>query len=201
VIVGISAFAGAFLKQAGVNFDPFLAIEIVVVMAALAIYCIWMALRLSLAFPACIVEKLGALPTLKRSISLTNGTMGRIFILYLLGTVLNYLVSMVVIVPILIVAALIPGANSPAHADSFYAVVARIAECTFFAVQALIKPVYGIALVVFYYDQRVRLEGFDIEWMMLRAGLVVPQSPIAPESDPETPPSSAPETSPPPEPV
>ena len=28
----------------------------------------------------------------------------------------------------------------------------------------------------FYYDQRIRLEGFDIEWMMQRAGLVVPPS-------------------------
>ena len=39
-----------------------------------------------------------------------------------------------------------------------------------FAVQALTKPVYGIALVLFYYDQRIRQEGFDIEWMMQRGG-------------------------------
>lgn len=200
VIVGISAFAGAFLKQAGVNFDPFLAIEIVVVMAALAIYCIWMALRLSLAFPACIVEKLGALPTLKRSISLTNGTMGRIFILYLLGTVLNYLLSILIVFPILIVATLIQNANSPERGQTIYAVMSFFAYLTAFAVQALIKPVYGIALVLFYYDQRVRLEGFDIEWMMLRAGLVVPPEPqtqIALASDAETPPESEPETLPP----
>jgi hypothetical protein len=34
--------------------------------------------------------------------------------------------------------------------------------------------VYGIALMLFYYDQRIRQEAFDIEWMMLKAGLVVP---------------------------
>jgi hypothetical protein len=44
-----------------------------------------------------------------------------------------------------------------------------------FAVQALTRPVYGIALTLFYYDQRIRQEAFDIEWMMLQAGLVVPQ--------------------------
>jgi len=62
-------------------------------------------------------------------------------------------------------------------------------------VQALTKPVYGIALVLFYYDQRMRLEGFDIEWMMLRAGLVVPTAPqtqIELASDPETPRTEAP---------
>jgi hypothetical protein len=42
------------------------------------------------------------------------------------------------------------------------------------AVQAFTKPVFGIALVLFYYDQRIRNEGFDIEWMMQRAGLVAP---------------------------
>jgi hypothetical protein len=41
-------------------------------------------------------------------------------------------------------------------------------------VQALIKPIYGIALMLFYYDQRIRLEGYDIEWMMQQAGLVAP---------------------------
>jgi hypothetical protein len=55
-----------------------------------------------------------------------------------------------------------------------------------FAVQALTRPVYGIALMLFYYDQRIRQEGFDIEWMMLKAGLVVP-----PLSHPQAQPSLA----------
>jgi hypothetical protein len=38
--------------------------------------------------------------------------------------------------------------------------------------------VYSIALMLFYYDQRIRHEGFDIEWMMQRAGLItVPANP------------------------
>jgi hypothetical protein len=32
-------------------------------------------------------------------------------------------------------------------------------------------PVYAIALVLFYYDQRVRQEGFDIEMLMRQAGM------------------------------
>ena len=42
----------------------------------------------------------------------------------------------------------------------------------YFAVKALTKPIYGIALTVFYFDQRIRKEGFDIEWMMQQAGML-----------------------------
>jgi hypothetical protein len=41
----------------------------------------------------------------------------------------------------------------------------------------LLKPILGIAQVLFYYDQRIRQEGFDIEWMMLQAGLTPPAAP------------------------
>jgi hypothetical protein len=39
------------------------------------------------------------------------------------------------------------------------------------AVSALIGPLYPIALTLFYYDQRIRREGYDIERMMDAAGL------------------------------
>jgi len=45
-----------------------------------------------------------------------------------------------------------------------------------FTVQVLLAPVSWIALVLFYYDQRIRKEGFDIEWMMQQAGLTQPAS-------------------------
>ena len=43
-----------------------------------------------------------------------------------------------------------------------------------------IAPVSAIALVLCYYDQRVRKEGFDIEWMMQQAGLAQPLSATPP---------------------
>jgi hypothetical protein len=39
------------------------------------------------------------------------------------------------------------------------------------AIASLIGPIYPIALTLFYYDQRIRREGFDIEQMMAAAGL------------------------------
>ncbi len=147
---------------------------------ALVGYCIWMLLRLSLAFPACVVEQIGATSALKRSISLSRGTKGRIFLLYLLGTVLNYLLTMAFTIPAIIVIALVPGASNPKYAQTAGTVMMLVIYGASFAIQALTKPVYGIALMLFYYDQRIRQEGFDIELLMQRAGLVAPPPPPPP---------------------
>ncbi len=40
-----------------------------------------------------------------------------------------------------------------------------------FVTNTLIGPIYSTGLTLFYYDQRIRKEGFDIEWMMQAAGL------------------------------
>jgi hypothetical protein len=36
---------------------------------------------------------------------------------------------------------------------------------------ALIKPIYSIGLTLFYYDARVRKEGFDLERMLERSSI------------------------------
>jgi hypothetical protein len=43
----------------------------------------------------------------------------------------------------------------------------------------LIGPIYPIALTLFYYDQRMRREGYDIERLMDAAGLQAPLTPPA----------------------
>jgi len=40
-----------------------------------------------------------------------------------------------------------------------------------FVTNTFIGPMYATGLTLFYYDQRVRKEGYDIEWMMQAAGL------------------------------
>ncbi len=39
---------------------------------------------------------------------------------------------------------------------------------------SVLGPLYPIAVTLFYYDQRIRKEGFDIEWMMQSAGMTEP---------------------------
>jgi len=147
-------------------------IVMIVVFTAMAGYAIFMTLCVSLAFPGCVAETINAGTAIKRSFRLSKGTRGRIFVLYLLGAVLGWIVSMVVLVIFVFVLALNPGLNRPQNEQMMGMAMIFLIYGSSFAVQSLTKPVYAIALMLFYYDQRIRKEGFDIEWMMERAGLV-----------------------------
>ncbi len=139
--------------------------------AGLAVYAVWMLLRLCLAFPACVVEGMSTWNALKRAAALSEGTKGRMILLFLLGYALTWLLALGFTIPIGILLALVPGANNPQHAQMLGTILMFAWYGLWFAVQALTKPVYGIALTLFYYDQRIRKEGFDIEWMMQQAGM------------------------------
>jgi len=166
-----SALLGTLARRAGIG---------------LVTYGVWMNLRLSLAFPACVVEQIGLWNALRRTSSLTIGTKGRILLLYLLGAALNWIITIAVWLPVVILVSIVIGSGNPQRADAVGTIAGFAVYGVSFAVQALTQPVYGIALVLFYYDQRIRQEAFDIEWMMLQAGLVVPPPP-----QPEEPPISA----------
>jgi uncharacterized membrane protein len=185
VMIFLAIGTAALAKAAGAGsiIGALLGVGAVLIFIALIGYVFYMLLRLSLAFPACVVEQIGAWAAVKRSSILSKGTKGRIFVLFLLATVLSWLLSMGVTLPLTIVIALLPGMSNPQHAPIAAIVIALISYGAAFAVQALIGPVYGIALVLFYYDQRIRMEGFDIEWMMRQAGMVPAPTPI-PEAAP-----------------
>jgi hypothetical protein len=160
--------------------------------AAVAIYAFWTLLLLCLAFPTSVVEDVGAGTALKRAISLSKGTRGRIFVLYLLGWLFRWGISLALLIPLILIVALIPGLDSPRHAQALGSVTVVLVYGSGFLVRAMTKPVYTIAQMLFYYDQRIRKEGFDIEWLMRQAGMV--QMP-APAAAPWMPPIRLPENS------
>lgn len=131
----------------------------------------WLLLRLSLAFPAAVVEEMGPWRAIKRANALSLGTRGRIFLLFLLGAALGWILSLGAFVPMAIIIALIPASNAPQNSELVSRILAFSWYGFSFAVQAVIRPIYGIALTLFYFDQRMRTEGFDIEWQMRQAGL------------------------------
>jgi hypothetical protein len=55
-------------------------------------------------------------------------------------------------------------------------VAQAISQIISFITNTFIGPIYATGLTLFYYDQRVRKEGYDIEWMMQAAGLTVPET-------------------------
>ena len=65
---------------------------------------------------------------------------------------------------------------------------------------AFVLPIYSIALTLFYYDQRIRKEGYDVEWLMEQAAVTpgaaplegisstnVMPGPLTPQTDPPGP--------------
>ena len=181
----LSTGLAAIVASTGIGAGGILILIEFLVFAGLVVYGFWMAIQLSLAFPALVVEQSGVWAALRRSFSLAKGTRGRILVLYLLCAALNWILSMAVTVPTLIVMALIPGASDPQHSSTTGAITAIVIYGSGFVVQALTRPVLAIALMLFYYDQRIRLEGFDIEWMMLKAGLIVPDAQPAAQPQPQ----------------
>jgi hypothetical protein len=73
-------------------------------------------------------------------------------------------------IPICTLLILISSYN-PQNAQTLGAILMFTWYGLWFAVQARTKPDYGIALTLFYYDQRIRKEGFDSERMMRYAGM------------------------------
>jgi hypothetical protein len=144
---------------------------LLIVGTGLVAYFFWMLLRICLAFSASVVEQSGAWASLKRANSLSKGTRGRILVLYLLRATLSWIVSLVLTVPIIIVLSLVPQLNTPQHQQTMGALMLFLFYGASFASQAFTKPVSGIALMLVYYDQRIRKEAFDIEWMMREAGM------------------------------
>jgi len=80
--------------------------------------------------------------------------------------------SMIAYIPIVMITAAVAAIGKGAEYATVTLIVAEILNFLInFALQTLITPVYITALVLFYYDQRIRTEGYDIEWMMAQAGL------------------------------
>jgi uncharacterized membrane protein len=128
------------------------------------VYGVWMSLRYSLAMPACVVEDTNASAALKRSIDLSKGSRGRIFVLGLLVYAVKLLLGILFGFPFIAFGFKHPGQPLPLA----YLAIQQVGA---FLTNTFIGPIYATGLTLFYYDQRVRKEGFDVEWMMKAAGL------------------------------
>jgi len=133
------------------------------------IYGVVMWLRYSLAMPACVVEGLPAGKAIRRSINLSEGSRGRIFVLWLLVFVVRLMLGLLIEFPMILLVVKHPGQPVPLGWMVYQ-------QFGVFAINALIGPIYSIGLTLFYYDQRIRKEGYDIEWMMQAAGLLPQQA-------------------------
>ena len=133
-------------------------------------YMVWLSLRYALSFPACVVEGLTPRVAMKRSLELTIGTRKRIFVLFLLVIVIQYGLTLLLDGPIIY--SLFEAAFK--HGSPLSMTQKILQYFILFFITTFVTPIYSTGFMLFYYDQRVRKEGFDIEWMMQAAGLSVP---------------------------
>ena len=114
-------------------------------------------IRNSLAVPAAVIENLTVPDAMRRSKQLAAGTKGRIFLLLLLLFALT-LVASALQFPF---ALLLLRSRSAEHI--FAQVISLFIA---FLTSSLIGPVASIGLCLFYFDERIRKEAFDIEFLM-----------------------------------
>jgi hypothetical protein len=181
VILGIAVAIPGFSNAIG----PVIALAILSFSFFLIIpFGIWMMLRYSVCVPASLFEDLGVRASLKRSIHLSKGAMQKlsIFVLILLVWVISAVITYAGLTPLLI--SVFRTAFS--HGTPVISVGMTIYTLTIqFIVASITIPLYAIGLTLFYYDARIRKEGFDVEWLIQRSGAegIVPASPSLPPAE------------------
>jgi uncharacterized membrane protein len=193
-IFGFVIFIGAMLAALAAGsgatrtMGPLLVVGLVLMVLALLVACILIWLRLSLAYPASAAEDATAWNSLKRSNSLTAGTRGRIFLMLLLVWFLTMAVSAALTVPIDMLIFVVKGKSGfPMNpVGPVFALIQITNLSVGFLLRIFMMPSYSVALVLFYIDQRVRLEGFDIERLMQRAGWPSAAQPAYTSNYPQT---------------
>jgi hypothetical protein len=171
-LVGLAALIGAAILAvvlsvillAGTHPSPGITIVIVLLMyASIGFLTIWMGLRYSLAIPASVVENLKARKAIRRSIELSKGSRGRIFVLWLLVGIIWIALFLITNIYFFIYSAM--------HNDILPIGLGVLQQVLSFLLNTFVVPISTTGITLFYYDQRVRKEGYDIEWMMQAAGL------------------------------
>jgi len=129
---------------------------------------IYIACRLAIGVQAAVLEDIGPSSALSRSWTLTTDNAGRVFLIYCLYFCLFYGAVGLVGAPFIVGTVLSKGNPDTVRAFTMLTQVAT------FVVQALVIPFVTIAMSLFYYDMRVKKEGFDLQVMMNPLGTVAP---------------------------
>jgi hypothetical protein len=117
-------------------------------------------IRHALATPAGVQEDLGVSAAMRRSRQLVAGRKGRIFLALLLVYVLQ-MVAGGIQLPFAMLASRARGAE--------HILLLAIELIVGFMAVSVVSPIASIALCLFYVDERVRREGYDIELLMQRS--------------------------------
>lgn len=145
--------------------------------------------KFSLAVPACVLERLGPVEAIKRSFALTKGSVLRLVLVIILTLAVYYAMVLVLSIPYFIGLARAVTAARGLNSLMPYIIWQYVAE---FIASSLSAPLASIAYTLIYYDERVRKEAFDLQWMMEMVGKQSPtplqdmQQPQGPAASPSS---------------
>jgi hypothetical protein len=135
---------------------------------------IYLTCRLLVCVPAALIENRGPRESLSRALDLNRDNAGRAFIVVLLSVVLTYAATALFVLPFTI------ATLTAAHDPNKLRLYAALTQVSATVAGILVTPVGLIATSIFYYDLRVRKEGFDLEFMMNPDAPQVPRSTVPP---------------------
>lgn len=180
-VVCFALWAAAGALEASLNIDTtqfgglFAPTFLFFVLAGIATY-FWMWSRVGLASAALDRENLTAMQAVRRSFTLSGGKHRAVFVSQLVPTAIWWAFGFAVgVLARLFYFGLI--------AEGLSILVVYPLSVTFiflgrWAIETLVWPIFPIATTLFYYDQRVRKEAYDLEKMMEAAGLAgAPEKP------------------------
>ncbi len=139
---------------------------------AAAILTVFMMLRWGVSVPALVLEGLPARRAIRRSIELTSGRLGRVFLLGLCATMVTYGALALFQAPFVGMAMYVGMDTWTGLALSATGGILGTIATT------ITSPFLIIGLALIYYDARVREEGFDLEVML--AAIDGPAAPADP---------------------
>lgn len=175
VLILLFGGTGALEEAAGIDttaWGPVWAPEMLFFLAAGCASYFWFSSCFGLSWSICRLENISPWKSLRRAWIMTRGTRVRICVAQLSAALLWLILNLSLILCSRIVFSSFQSHGLP------HTLYLRMYEITLRAggwvIATLTAPVYPIALTVFYYDQRIRKEGFDIEHMMIAAGMHTP---------------------------
>jgi hypothetical protein len=127
--------------------------------------------RTAISVPASMLEDSKSIRSIERSMELTKGYAGQMFVIFLMVWVLSWLVAAIFQAPFAFLV-------QAQHTVSFGTLVLQ--HLSGFVSQVLVGPIGTIAFSLMYYNLRVRKEAFDIQHLMASLGPVA--SPSAPSA-------------------
>jgi hypothetical protein len=128
-------------------------------LAGIGLWVLW-SLRYAVAIPALLLERVGVLAALRRSVQLTRGRRWQMLVAIFLCSMIAYVGAIVFQGPFFMT--LMFSARS-GHLPEWLAYAFAMSGAVGGAITG---PVLLIALVLCYYDTRIRKEAFDLQFMM-----------------------------------